>query len=318
MAEASAVCVPESHSPALRLGAALGELALDGVDKVTFLVSRSLAAFPSWLEQLVAESTGKDDAGILPVADEPVGPPNVYGDDRFFVYLSYVGDHDDEQSAQVDALEASGCPVARIRLYEREDMGAEIFRAELAVAAASAAMGIHPFNQPDVQHAKELARRAMAGDLDTDGLEEVDVHEQDVLNNAVLDWLQTAHPGDYVSIQAYLPSDSPTTEALQRIRLGLRDRLHVATTVGYGPRFLHSTGQFHKGGPNSGMFLQLVDDTPDDLEVPGTDYTFGELIAAQAVGDYQALVARDRRVLRVNLSDDPAKGLAVLEEVLNA
>ncbi len=318
MAEASAVCVPEPYSPALRLGAALGELALDGVDKVTFLVSPSLAAFPSWLEQLVAESTGKDDAGILPVADEPVGPPDVYGDDRFFVYLSYVGDHDDEQSAQVDALEASGCPVARIRLYEREDMGAEIFRAELAVAAASAAMGIHPFNQPDVQHAKELARRAMAGDLDTDGLEEVDVHEQDVLNNAVLDWLEEAHPGDYVSIQAYLRPDSPTTEALQRIRLGLRDRLHVATTVGYGPRFLHSTGQFHKGGPNSGMFLQLVDDTPDDLEVPGTDYTFGELIVAQAVGDYQALTARERRVLRVNLSDDPARGLAVLEEVLNA
>ena len=318
MAEASAVCVPEPHSPALRLGAALGELALDGVDKVTFFVSPSLAAFPSWLEQLIAESTGKDDTGILPVADEPIGLPDVYGDDRFFVYLSYAGDNDDEQSARVDALEASGCPVARIRLYEKEDLGAEIFRAELAVAAASAAIGIHPFNQPDVQHAKELARRAMAGDLDTGGLDEVHVNDPQALSDEVSRWLETVHPGDYVSTQAYLRPDDPTTETLQRVRLGLRDRLHVATTVGYGPRFLHSTGQFHKGGPNSGVFLQLVDDTPDDVEVPGTDYTFRDLIAAQSIGDYQALTARERRVLRVNLGDDPAKGLAVLEEVLNA
>ena len=317
MVEASAVCVPEPHNQALRLGAALGELALDGVDKVTFLVSPSLAAFPSWLEQLVAESTGKDDTGILPVADEPIGPPDVYSDDRFFVYLSYVGDHDDEQSAQVDALEASGCPVARIRLYEKEDIGAEIFRAELAVAAASAAMGIHPFNQPDVQHAKELARRAMAGELDAGAMEEISVEDRQALGDAVSRWLATVHPGDYVALQAYLRPDDATTETLQRIRLGLRGRLRVATTVGYGPRFLHSTGQFHKGGPNSGLFLQLVDDTTDDVEVPGTGYTFGDLIAAQSVGDYQALTARDRRVLRINLGSDPAKGLALLEEALD-
>jgi transaldolase/glucose-6-phosphate isomerase len=318
MAEASAVCVPEPHNQALRLGAALGELALDGVDKVTFLVSSSLAAFPSWLEQLVAESTGKDDTGILPVADESVGPPDVYGDDRFFVYLSYVGDHDDEQSAQVDALEASGCPVARIRLYEKEDIGAEIFRAELAVAAASAAMGIHPFNQPDVQHAKELARRAMAGDLDAGDMDEISIDDAEALDAAVSRWLATVHPGDYAAIQAYLRPDDATTETLQRIRLGLRDRLRIATTVGYGPRFLHSTGQFHKGGPNSGLFLQLVDDTTSDIDVPGTDYTFGDLIAAQSVGDYQALVARERRVLRVNLGSDPAAGLSVLKEALDA
>jgi transaldolase/glucose-6-phosphate isomerase len=318
MAEASAVCVPEPHSPALRLGAALGELALDGVDKVTFLVSPSLAAFPSWLEQLIAESTGKDDTGILPVADEPVGAPDVYGDDRFFVYLSYAGDSDEEQSERVDALEASGCPVARIHLYEKEDIGAEIFRAEVAVAAASAAIGIHPFNQPDVQHAKELARRAMAGDLDAGAMQEIHVDDRPALDEAVSSWLGTVHPGDYVATQAYLRPDDATTEVLQKIRLRLRDRLHVATTVGYGPRFLHSTGQFHKGGPNSGLFLQLVDDTPDDLAVPGTKYTFGELITAQALGDYQALVARERRVLRVNLGSDPAAGLVVLKEALDA
>ena len=318
MVEASAVCVPEPHSPALRLGAAFGELALAGVDKVTFVVSPSLAAFPSWLEQLIAESTGKDDTGILPVSDEPVGPPDVYGDDRFFVYLSYVGDNDVEQAAQVDALEASGYPVARIRLYEREDMGAEIFRAELAVAAASSAMGIHPFNQPDVQHAKELARRAMAGDLDAGAMEEIRTDDAQALDDAVSRWLASVHPGDYASIQAYLEPDDTTTETLQNIRIGLRDRLAIATTVGYGPRFLHSTGQFHKGGPNSGLFLQLVDDTTDDVAVPGTDYTFGDLIAAQSVGDYQALTARDRRVLRINLGSDPGKGLALLEEALDA
>ena len=318
MAEASAVCVPESHSSALRLGAALGELALDGVDKATFLVSPSLAAFPSWLEQLVAESTGKDDTGILPVADEPAGVPDVYGDDRFFVYLSYAGDTDEEQSALVDALEASGCPVARIHLYEKEDIGAEIFRAEVAVAAASAAIGIHPFNQPDVQHAKELARRAMAGELDAGAVEEIHIEDRPALNEAIAAWLGTARAGDYVAIQAYLRPDAATTETLQGIRVGLRDQLRIATTVGYGPRFLHSTGQFHKGGPNSGLFLQLVDDTPDDLGVPGTGYTFGELITAQALGDYQALVARDRRVLRVNLGANPAAGLALLEEALDA
>jgi transaldolase/glucose-6-phosphate isomerase len=317
MMEASAVCVPESHSPALRLGATLGELALDDVDKVTFLVSPSLAAFPSWLEQLVAESTGKDSTGILPVADEPVGTPDVYGGDRFFVYLAYVGDQDDEQAAQVDALEEAGYPVARIRLYEKEDIGAEIFRAELAVAAASSVMGIHPFNQPDVQHAKELARRAMAGGLDAGDVDEVSVDDIQALDAAVAGWLSTARPGDYVSLQAYLQPGEATTETLGRIRLGLRDQLGIATTVGYGPRFLHSTGQFHKGGTNSGLFLQLVDDTTDDVEVPDAGYTFGELIAAQSLGDYQALITADRRVLRVNLGSDPVAGLAGLEEALD-
>jgi transaldolase/glucose-6-phosphate isomerase len=317
MAEASAVCVPESHSPALQLGAALGELALSGVDKVTFLASPSLAAFPGWLEQLVAESTGKDDTGILPVAGEPIGAPDVYGSDRFFVYLSYVGDRDDDQAEMVDALEEAGLPVARIRLYEKEDIGAEVFRAEMAVAAASSVLGIHPFNQPDVQHAKELARRAIEGDLDTDGVDEITIDDREALDGVIADWLSTAGEGDYVALQAYLEPEDDTTEMLQRIRVGLRARLGVATTTGYGPRFLHSTGQFHKGGRNSGLFLQLVDDTARDIEVPGTRYSFGELIAAQSIGDYQALVARDRRVLRINLGSDPVKGLTVVGEALD-
>jgi len=318
MAEATAVCVPETDSPALHLGAALGELALDGVDKATFIVSRSLRAFPSWLEQLVAESTGKDDTGILPVADEPVGSPDVYGDDRFFIYLSYEGDADDDQAALVDALETSGCPIARIRLREKEDLGAEIFRAEVAAAAAGAVLGIHPFNQPDVQHAKELARRAMAGELEAGGVQEVDVDDGEALQGAVTQWLATVHPGDYVAIHAYLRPEESTTATLQGLRLDLRDRFRVATTFGYGPRFLHSTGQFHKGGPNSGVFLQLVDGTPDDVDVPDAGYSFGDLIAAQSLGDYQALSDRGRRVLRVNLGSDPARGLQILKAVLDA
>ena len=317
MAEAAAFCVPVTHNPALRLGATLGDLARDGIDKATFLVSPSLAAFPSWLEQLIAESTGKDDTGILPVADEPVGPPEVYGDDRFFTYLSYVGDTDDRQAAQIDALEAAGFPLVRIRLFEKEDLGAEMFRAQFAVAAASAVLGIHPFNQPDVQDAKELARRAMEGDLEAGSVEQININDRAAVVDAVEDWLGTERPGDYIAVQAYLQPSANTTDALQRIRVGLRDRMRAATTVGYGPRFLHSTGQFHKGGPNRGLFLQLVDTPSKDLSVPGADYTFGDLIAAQALGDYQALSARDRRVLRIDLGNDPASGLAALQDVLD-
>jgi transaldolase/glucose-6-phosphate isomerase len=317
MAEATAADVPETQNPALRLGAALGELARHGIDKATFLVSPSLAAFPGWLEQLIAESTGKDDTGILPVAGEPAGPPEVYGEDRFFIYLSYIGDTDDRHVAQVDALEAAGYPVAQVRLFDKEDLGAEMFRAEVAVAAASSVLGIHPFNQPDVQHAKELARRAMEGDLDAGAVEETLIGDREALTDAVAHWLGPIRPGDYLAVQAYLPPSGETTDALQRIRVGLRDRTRAATTVGYGPRFLHSTGQFHKGGPNTGLFLQLVDSPSGDLDVPGTDYTFGDLIAAQALGDYQALIARDRRVLRIDLGGDPASGLAALQEVLD-
>ncbi len=317
MADATAVGVPETQNPALRLGAALGELARHGIDKATFLVSPSLTAFPGWLEQLIAESTGKDDTGILPVAGEPAGPPEVYGEDRFFIYLSYDGDTDEAQAAQVDALEAAGYPVARIRLFDTEDLGAEMFRAEVAVAAASSVLGIHPFNQPDVQHAKELARRAMEGDLDAGAVEETPIDDREALTGAVEHWLGTIRPGDYVAVQAYLPPNAETTDALERIRVGLRDRTRAATTLGYGPRFLHSTGQFHKGGPNTGLFLQLVDSPSDDLDVPGTDYTFGDLIAAQALGDYQALIGRGRRVLRIDLGGDAAGGLAALQEALD-
>lgn len=318
IAEASAFCVPESRNPSLALGAAFGVLAQQGRDKATFLVSSSLAAFPGWVEQLIAESTGKDDTGILPVADETIGPPEAYGDDRFFVYLTYVGDDDDEQARAVDALEAAGHPVVRIRLAEKEDLGGEMFRAEFAVAAAGSVLGIHPFNQPDVQVAKELARRAMVGESVAGDVTEVSTTDGKGLVDAVVQWLGSASDGDYVAIQAYVAPTNATTRILQQLRLGIRDRFELATTLGYGPRFLHSTGQFHKGGPNTGLFLQLIDEPAGDIDVPETDYSFGKLIAAQSLGDYQALLARDRRVLRVNLGTDVAAGLAALGDALDA
>ena len=322
MAEAGAFCVSESANPGFALGAALGELARAGRDKVTFLTSPALAAFPAWLEQLIAESTGKDGKGILPVADETPDSPDVYGTDRFFVSLSLDGDDPDELASRLRALEAAGHPVARICLREKADLAQEMFRWEVAVAVAGSVLGIHPFNQPDVQLAKALAGEAMASERQEaarpgdDAEDAVSTTEPQALEQRLAAWLAAARPGEYVALQAYLAPTAQTTAVLQSIRLALRDRLKLATTLGYGPRFLHSTGQLHKGGPNTGLFLQLVDEPEDDIAVPETDYTFGALIGAQALGDYRALVQRGRRVLRVNLGRDVSGGLARLAEAL--
>ncbi len=319
MAEACAFCVAESNNPCLVLGAALGELALAGRDKVTFLASSSLMAFPAWLEQLIAESTGKEGKGIVPIIDEPPLPPEAYGADRFFISVALEGDEDDWERRGA-ALEAAGHPVARIRLTEKTDLGQEFFRWEVAVAAAGSVLGIHPFNQPDVELAKRLAREAMTprgeAGREANAIHEVTAGERETLRRAMSDWLSAARPGDYVAIQAYLAPTPATTHHLQTVRKRLCDRLLLATTLGYGPRFLHSTGQLHKGGPNTGLFLQLVDEPTDDLPVPETTYSFGTLIRAQAVGDYRALIERKRRVLRVNLGRDVIEGLNALAEVL--
>ncbi len=317
-AESCAFCVPEPSSAPLRLGAAMGELALAGRDKVTFLASPSLAAFPIWAEQLIAESTGKDDKGIVPVADEPLGVPGVYGNDRFFAVLLLEGDSSTQLAAQVKALEAAGHPVAYIQLRQKTDLGQEFFRWEVAVAAAGAVLGIQPFNQPDVQLAKELAKKAMAASgshahADA-GADLVHAADKSNLARALNELLSSVKPGDYISIQAYLNPTSETWSTLQRLRTRLRDRTQAATTLGFGPRFLHSTGQLHKGGPNTGVFLQIVDEPAEQLPVPETNYSFAQLIRAQAEGDYQALQQRGRRVLRVQLGRDTAAGLRQLEE----
>ncbi|NBC17127.1 MAG: bifunctional transaldolase/phosoglucose isomerase [Bacteroidetes bacterium] len=305
------------NSP-LRLGAAMAALADAGRDKVTFVTSPSLDAFPLWLEQLIAESLGKDGEGVVPIADEALSDDvDAYGDDRFFVYFHVEGDEDTEQQAALDALEDAGHPVARITLHDPFDLGRELFRWEMAVAAAGAAMDVHPFNQPNVELAKTLARESMqqASSNGASTVDEITADDAD-LADALGDWLDAAQEGDYLAFHAYIPPSDATTETLQQLRHACLHQTDVATTLGYGPRFLHSTGQLHKGGPNTIHVLQLVDDITDDLPVPETDYTFGQLIRAQTVGDYQALRQEDRHVLRVNLGDDVAAGLQRLLDTL--
>jgi transaldolase/glucose-6-phosphate isomerase len=312
MAEACSFCVPESSNPGLVLGAALGELAKAGCDKVTFFTSPQLSAFPAWLEQLIAESTGKDGRGIVPVADEPLGQPGVYGRDRAFVLIDVDGHPYAAARTIVDHLQSQGRPVVHMQLSDAFDLGQEIFRWEFAVAAAATVLGIHPFNQPDVQLAKDLARQAMSGagpQQSAASDRTVAVARDGEMRAAIKDWMEGAAPNDYVALHAYLAPADRTTGLLEELRGQLRDRLHVATTLGYGPRFLHSTGQLHKGGPNTGLFLQLVDEPASDVPVPESDYTFGQLIRAQAIGDYEALAQRGRRVLRLQLGSHVEQGL---------
>jgi transaldolase / glucose-6-phosphate isomerase len=318
MSQAASPAARESDNPALVLGVALGELTLAKRDKITFLTSPSLAALPSWIEQLIAESTGKNKKGIVPVADEPLASADKYGADRLFVYLRLDNDDNAELDRKVAGLESAGHPMIKIELAEKIDLGQEFFRWEVAVAAAGAVLGIHPFNQPDVQLAKDLAKQAMGK---TDGesapvKDEAAAADPSALRQAVSAWLAKKKERDYLALQAYLNPTPEHTAALREICVSLRDRLKLATTLGYGPRFLHSTGQLHKGGPNSVLILQIVDEPAEDLPVPETDYTFGSLIRAQALGDFTALKQRKRRVLRVNLGSDVEGGLRQLQEIV--
>jgi len=310
---------PDGNHPGLRLGAALGELTLAKRDKVTFVCSPSLAALPSWIEQLIAESTGKNNKGIIPVAGEQLAPPESYSADRFFVYLRLESDDNAALDRHVAALGANGHPVARIELADKEDIGQEFFRWEFAVAAAGAALGIHPFNQPDVQLAKDLAKKAMGsgGTSAAAPKGEVLAHDDGALRAAVDQWTNRKKARDYVSVQAYIEPSAANSSALNTLAAAIQRRLGVATTLGFGPRFLHSTGQLHKGGPNSVLVLQIVDPSADHLQVPETDYTFNALIQAQAVGDLTALRQRRRRVLRINLGSAGAAGLKGLVEIVS-
>lgn len=316
--EACAFCVEETEVLGLKLGAALGELANAGRNKVTFFTTPSLKSFPSWLEQLIAESTGKDGRGILPVADEPLAHAEEYGRDRVFVYFKLNGDKDQELDKLVSELEELGHPTIRINLSEKQDIAQEIFKWEVAVASAGAVIGIHPFNQPDVELAKELARKAMNkenGEAAAD-TETLSFEDQERAGNSIKNWLLQAQPSDYIAIHAYLKPDEKTDKLLTMIRKELLSQTGLATTVGYGPRFLHSTGQLHKGGPNTGLFLQIVDEPGEDFDVPGAEYTFGDIIRAQSVGDFQALKSRRRRVLRISLDRDILGGLRSISELV--
>lgn len=306
MAELVGPGVPPSVNHAFQLGAAMGELALAGRDKLTYLVSPSLAAFPDWIEQLVAESTGKDDKGIIPIAGEPIGPIDVCGNDRVFVVMHVAT----EPAPGIDDLVEAGHPVVTLSLASVYDLGGEMFRAELATAAAGAALGIHPFNQPDVQLAKKLALEAMESDRSAvQNIEALRVDDP-AFDKDLRAFLGAVHNSEYVAFQAYLPRRAENEAILGRLRVRTRAGTKAATTVGFGPRFLHSTGQLHKGGPNKGVFVQIIDHPVEDIEVPEAGYTFGTIIRAQADGDYRALTGRGRRVLRIDLG---VAGLEALE-----
>jgi transaldolase / glucose-6-phosphate isomerase len=337
VAMAEACRRPAPSNPGLRLGAAIGEAALAGRDKLTILTSRRLASFGDWAEQLIAESTGKRGAGIVPVVGEPIGEPDRYGGDRCFVVITL----DDaaapdlaelsELAELASTLEGLGHPVLRIGLSDLHGLGAEFLRWEVATAAAGMVLGIDPFDQPNVQESKDATRGLLEafraqGSLPLPapivaeaGLSAVAdkaaLGEDPVTVDAALRaLLSSIGPGDYLAVLAYLPQDPDAVQALDRLRVLVRDGLGNATTAGFGPRFLHSTGQLHKGGPASGVVLQLTAEPHRDLPVPGWRESFGTLIAAQALGDLRALQARGRRVLRLH-GDDAASMLRRVEAV---
>ena len=307
------------------LGATLGELS-GARNKITLMTTPSLNSFSDWVEQLVAESTGKDGKGILPVVNEPIGFAKDYSKDRLFIGLFLDGESDEGLERLFDELSVLGHPVIRIHLEDVYDLGQEFFHWEIAVAAAGAVMGINPFNQPDVQFAKDFTKRIMRtpgiSEVENEITETVDagnhgtleISDHESLSAALESWISQAKRGDYVSLQAFLQPSPAATEALQRIRKMLLNRTQLSTTLGFGPRFLHSTGQLHKGGPNTGLFIQLVDDPSKDCNVPETDFTFGQVIRAQANGDYLALLERKRRIVRINLQADAIYGLEQLQK----
>lgn len=313
MARRCGAKAPTVGNPAFRLGAVLGEMARSGRDKLTFILAPALKSFGCWAEQLVAESTGKEGRGILPVDGEPLSGPGSYGRDRLFVYLRLPGDA--LLDAQVRALEEAGHPVVVLNLRDKYDLGGEFFRWEMATAVASALLGVNPFDEPNVTESKDNTSRLLKDFAPGEALPEeeaVSAHDAGRLPAALKELSGQARPGDYLALLAYLPPTPQTDEALREIRLRLRDALRLATTVGYGPRYLHSTGQLHKGGAGNGLFIQLTADDREDAAIPGEPYTFGVLKKAQALGDLQALRSRRRRVLAVNLGDDVAAGLGQL------
>lgn len=312
IAEASATCLTASENAGLWLGTVLGELALAGRDKLTLALSPTIASFGTWVEQLVAESAGKDGKGILPVTGEPLGDPSTYGDDRLFVHVRL--DEDGSLDEAVGKLQAAGHPVVTLKLDDVYDLGGEFFRWELATATAGAILGINPFDEPNVAESKENTNRLLEAYRSQGSLPEDEPSlqadgvllyggEADSLEDALGGFLRQVRPGDYLALAAYLPEKPSTDAALQSIRVALRDGTRNATTVGYGPRYLHSTGQLHKGGDDRGLFLLLTADDREDVEVPGQPYSFGVLKRAQALGDFEALQKRGRRVVRLHLSD---------------
>jgi transaldolase/glucose-6-phosphate isomerase len=333
--------VPPSENPGVQLGVAMGVAATGfGRDKVTIIASPGIADFGAWLEQLLAESTGKQGRGLIPLAGEPLAVPECYGSDRFFAYLELDGQVDPSQQRAVEALERAGHPVVRIRVKDVWHIGQEFFRWETATAVAGSIIGIDPFNQPDVEASKAKTRALTDAYEKSHRLpEDTPVFRENGVavyadprnaaelgrHNTLVGYLKShfgrvhagGKDGDYVALLAYIERDEANTRALNAMRTRIRDKTRAATCLGFGPRFQHSTGQAYKGGPNSGVFLQVTCDDSTDIDVPGHSYSFGVVKAAQASGDLAVLVERNRRALRVHLKNVDA-GLAELSHAIDA
>jgi transaldolase/glucose-6-phosphate isomerase len=339
MLHACAPGVPAEENPGLVLGTIMGVAHNKGIDKLTLAASPGIHDLGAWLEQLLAESTGKEGKGIVPVDRERLAGPEAYGDDRLFAYLRLEDAPDAAQDAAVEALEKAGKPVVRIRVATKYDLAEEFVRWEVATAVAGSIMGINPFNQPDVE-ASKVATKTLTSEYEKTGTlpSEAPFFEGDGvklfsdpknvealkkaagaganLNAYVKAHLGRLGKGDYFALLGYVEMNAAHEESLQTARHRVRDRRKVATCLGFGPRFLHSTGQAYKGGPNSGVFLQVTCDDAKDLPVPGSKYTFGIVKAAQARGDFQVLAERGRRALRVHLGPDVAAGLKALNAAI--
>jgi len=309
----------EEKSDSLKLGAALGEIGRNR-DKITFFVSPSLLSFADWLEQLIAESLGKSGKGIIPIVNEIQLPVKNYRPERIFVFLYDNIEIEHSKSFENKLREASH-PVISINVNSKYEIGREIFRWEIAVAAAGSVLRVNPFNQPDVQLTKALTGEFMSkkkGSAKNNGevYKEYEVGHPGSLGSALDNWLNRAQPAAYIAIQAFLPPYGKVYNGIEIIRKKLLEKTLLATTLGFGPRFLHSAGQLHKGGPETGLFLQLVDEPETDISIPGEDYTFGSLIRAQSISDFLALKQRNRHVLRINLGKNVLSGLHQLAEII--
>jgi glucose-6-phosphate isomerase len=328
--------LPVAENPAVRLGLLLGAAANTGRDKLTIFTSPEIYDLGAWLEQLVAESTGKLGKGITPVDREEIGAPGIYGNDRVFVYIKLKGSDDSSQDAKVAALEAAGQPVVEIEIADRYEIFGQIFAWEVATAVAGSVMGINPFDQPDVEAAK-VETRALTTEYEKTGklpettpfLEDEGIKlyaaaayaakiKANTLAGVLRAHINQIGAGDYFATVAFLPMFEEHEDAIQEFRHKVRDTKHVATCLGFGPRFLHSTGQDYKGGPNSGVFLQITADHGQDLDIPNQQYSFGVVIDAQAAGDLAVLEARGRRALRVHLGKDVAAGLQTLSAAFHS
>ena len=339
MVQACKPDVPADQNPGAVLGAILGTLGNLGRNKVTIITSLGIHDLGAWLEQLIAESTGKIGKGLIPVDREALGAPEVYGNDRVFVHLRLANEPDTAQKQKLEALTNAGHPVVEIELADTYDLGQEFFRWEIATAVAGSILKINPFNQPDVEASKIVTRQLTEAyeksgklpeeaPLFDDGTIKLFTDERNATNlnklvgtDRSLTGFLRAHlsqfnPGDYMALLGYIEMNSAHEESLQAMRHAVRDRKHVAACLGFGPRFLHSTGQAYKGGPNTGVFLQITCDDANDLPVPGQKYTFGTVKAAQARGDFQVLADRKRRALRVHLPKDVKAGLESLSRAI--